>query len=59
MRTPRPSLLVQYICFVSLALWPWTALVFGGFTPVLFAMAGGWLVLGAVAAIWHRNIEEG
>lgn len=55
----RPSLIVQYICFVSLALVPWAVVL--GAPPDLRPALGAavvWLALGVAAAWWHRNLEE-
>jgi hypothetical protein len=53
----RPSLIVQYICFASLALCPW-AVVLGADVKLMLGVAAAWLVLGFLAAWWHRRIEE-
>lgn len=52
----RPSLVMQYICFGSLAACPWALL----FVPweIVAAMAACWAVLGIVAALWNRNVED-
>lgn len=53
----RPSLVVQYLCFVSLALAPW-ALVLGADQNLLAAAVASWGALGIWAAFWHRKVEE-
>lgn len=53
----RPSLVVQYVCFVSLGLLPWL-LALGANDHVILTMAAWWLVLGVAAALWNRNVEE-
>lgn len=53
----RPSMVVQYICFASLALCPW-AVVLGVNVWVALGAAAFWLAWGLVASFWHRRIEE-
>lgn len=53
----RPSLVIQHICFASLAFCPW-AIVLGVNVWVVVGAAVAWSAGGLASALWHRRIEE-
>lgn len=59
MKRIRPALIIQYVAATSLVLLPWLLLASRSLLwPLSGIVAGYWLVLLVVAAIWHRNVTE-
>jgi len=55
----RVSKLVQYVAFLSLLALPWAILSARDWLlPYSVVAAGLFLILGILAAVWHRNFTE-